>query len=418
MKIKQIKARQILDALGRPTVEVDLILADGTFSRASVPSGTSTGSHEAVEKRDKNSKIFDGQSVVGAVDNINCDISQYLIGREIDSQTQIDQLLIDFDGTENKSKLGANAILGVSLAFCKATAQSEKIPLFSYLAQLADSNPAIPLPMILMIEGGKHGNFATDIQEFMIVPNGNRFSNFTAILDAATKIFLTLGGILDKNNYSVGLGFEGGFCPREITSNEEALQLLLEAIKQAGFEPAQDFMLALDFASSEFYQDGEYILQSENSKAYSPKDWTNKIVTWCKNYPLFSLEDVHQEDLWQDWSHLTSQLGSTHQIVGDDLVTTNIKRIKQAEKEKAINAVLIKLNQIGTVTETLEAISLTKKFGWTPIISHRSGETADDFIADLAVGTSTPQCKFGGLNRGERIAKYNQLLRIEGQLKD
>lgn len=418
MKIAKIHSRQILDSLGNPTVEVDLTLENGIVASASVPSGASTGIHEAVELRDGEDS-FRGKSVLKAVENINQEIFSCLKGEEIEDQGKIDQLLIDLDGTLKKERLGANAILGVSMAACRAGASLKKVPLFSYIGTLSGNQQfKMPRPMMLMVEGGKHGNFATDIQEFMIIPSEKRSSSFKDVLEAGVKIFYILEEILRKKGYSTGLGFEGAFCPQEISSNEEGLSLLVEAIEKAGFKLRQDFLIAIDFASSQFYEDGRYVLKSEGSKTYSPKEWTDKIIDWTKNYPIFSLEDVHQEDLWQEWVSFTALLGHTHQIVGDDLVTTNIQRIKKAMETRAINAVLIKLNQIGTVSETLDAIALTKREGWQSIISHRAGETNDDFIADLSVGSGSEQVKFGGLNRGERIAKYNRLLNIEQKLID
>ncbi|OGE31662.1 phosphopyruvate hydratase [Candidatus Daviesbacteria bacterium RIFCSPHIGHO2_01_FULL_44_29] len=417
MKILNIQARQILDSLGIPTLEVKLTLANGLAALSSVPSGASTGRNEAVELRD-GEKTWGGKSVLQAVKNVNEEIFSKLAGEDVTDQRKIDQLMIDLDGTKNKQRLGANAILGVSMAVCKAAATFGNIPLFTYIGSLMNNQQFItPLPLILMLEGGKHGNFVTDIQEFMIIPTENRFDSFASTLEAGIKIFYCLQEILKEKGYSTGLGFEGAFCPQELSSNEEALQLLTQGIEKAGLIPGQDFSIALDFASSQFYQSGKYILKSEDGKTYQPKDWTDKIASWVNDYPIFSLEDAHQEDLWQEWTDLTDQLGQTHQVVGDDLVTTNIQRIKQAIDTKAINAVLIKPNQIGTVTETLEAITLTKQAGWPSIISHRAGETNDDFIADLCVGTGSEQCKFGGLNRGERIAKYNRLLEIEEQLR-
>lgn len=422
MKITNVHARQILDSRGLPTVEVDVVLENEILARAAVPSGVSAGSHEAVELRDGDLNLYNGKSVLKAVGNINGEIAEKLTGADSLEQRKIDQIMIDLDGTEKKSRLGANSILAVSMAVCRAAAISQKTELFSYIGGLAgQSDFQMPRPMILMLEGGKHGNFATDIQEFMIIPKAN-FGKFSSVLEAATIIFHTLEKKLKSKNYSTGLGLEGGFCPKEIGSNEEAFEILVEAISSSGFTAGTDFQIAVDLASSEFFENetadllpgsGEYILKSEGGKKYLPKEWTEKIIAWTKKYPIYSLEDPHQEDLWNDWSDLTEKLHDFHQIVGDDLVTTNSQRIKQAIKQCAINAVLIKLNQIGTVSETLEAIKLTHQAKMTSIVSHRAGETNDDFIADFCIGTGSEQCKFGGVSRGERIAKYNQLLRIE-----
>lgn len=414
MKISKIHARQILDSRGIPTVEVDVTLDNGNTATASVPSGTSTGTHEAVELRDGDKSLFNGKSVLKAIENVNVTINKALSGEDAANQEKIDEMMIALDGTENKSNLGSNSILGVSIAICKAIAKSRNMPVYQYIGELSQNHSfGIPYPMVLMLEGGKHGNFATDIQEFMVIPQTDRFNRFQETLEATVKIFYCLEELLKKRNYSTGVGFEGAFCPKELSSNEEALQLLIEAIKAAEFQPEQDFSIAVDIASSEFFKNGKYILESEERKSYDPKEWTDKLIQWTKNYPITSVEDPHQEDLWESWTEITTQLGQTHQIVGDDLVVTNLQRIKKAIDKKAINAVLIKLNQTGTVTETLRAIALTKQAGWMSIVSHRSGETNDDFIADLAVGAGVSQCKFGGVQRGERISKYNRLLRIE-----
>jgi len=416
MKISNIFGRQILDSKGTPTVEVEITLDNGVVALAAVPSGASTGSHEAVELRDEDN-LFEGKSVLTAVKNINKIIAPEIINLQSLDQKLVDQKLIDLDGTKNKSKLGANSLLGVSIAVCKAAALSQDISLHLYIGQISNNSKfKIPRPMILMLEGGKHGNFATDIQEFMLMPKDDRFENFTKVMEVNQKIFKNLEKNLSEKGYSTGVGLEGAFCPKELSSNEEAFELLVESIERSGFKPSKDFEIAIDFASSEFFLDGNYILKSEDNKKYTSNEWSEKIISWTNKYPIFSIEDPHQEDLWEEWSSLNQRIGSTHQIVGDDLVTTNPERIKQAIEKKAINSVLIKLNQIGTVTETLEAVALTKEAGWTPIISHRSGETNDDFIADFAVGVDAPQCKFGGLSRGERISKYNKLLKIEEQL--
>ena len=415
MKIAKIFARQILDSRGIPTIEVDAVLENDIIGRAAVPSGASTGTHEAVELRDSDSKMGVGK----AVENVNQEIAAKIIGMEIEDQGKIDQILIEIDGTENKSRLGANAMLGVSMAVCKAASYATKQRLFEYIGTLSlNRSFSIPQPMILLMEGGKHGNWATDIQEYMVMPGRNSNLKFEETLYSAHKIFQALEKILIEKEYSTGVGFEGGFCPRELKSNEEALELIIKAIEKAGYKAGEDFVLAIDFAASEFYRDGIYLLKSENEKKYTAQEWKEKVIEWTKNYPIYSIEDVFAEDEWSDWTSITSGIGKDYQIIGDDLTTTNPSRIKKAIDTKAINGVIIKLNQIGTVSETIEAVNLLKQAGLQTIVSHRAGETNDYFIADFAVGVGASQCKFGGPNRGERLAKYNELLRIEELLKN
>ncbi|MBI2031535.1 MAG: phosphopyruvate hydratase [Candidatus Levybacteria bacterium] len=407
MKIIKISARQILDSRGIPTVEVDIILENGIVGRAAVPSGASTGKHEAVELREPD------LGVGKAIENINGEIAKKIIGMDVEDQKGIDKNLIEIDGTEDKSHLGANAILGVSLAAARAASYATKQKLFKYIGRLSlNSNFQIPKPLVLLMEGGRHGNWATDIQEFMIVPKDSD-SSFAEILYKSASIFRTLEQILIEKGYSTGVGFEGGFCPRELKSNEEAFEFIIQAIDKAGYEAGNDFSLAIDFAASEFYQNNTYYLRSEDEKKYFQDEWKRKIIDWTKKYPIKSLEDPFSEDEWGDWSSLVSEIGEDHQIVGDDLTTTSIKRIKKAIDEEAINSVIVKLNQIGTVTETIEAVKLAKESGIITIVAHRAGETNDYFIADFAVGVGADQCKFGGPDRGERLAKYNELLRIE-----
>ena len=413
MKISKIFARQILDSRGIPTVEVDVSLESGIVGRAGVPSGASTGAYEAVELRDSDSK-----TVNKAVENVNQEISAKIIGMEVDDQKKIDQILIELDGSENKSRLGANAILGVSMAVCRAASYATKQKLFEYVGRLSSNNKfTIPRPMVLLMEGGKHGNWVTDVQEYMIMPGESSNFKFNEILYAVVNIFQALEKILIEKGYSAGVGFEGGFCPRELKSNEEAFELIIQAIEKSGYKAGEDFVLAIDFAASEFYQNGIYTFKSEDEKKYTAKEWKEKIIEWTKNYPIYSLEDPFAEDEWSEWTSITSEIGGDHQIVGDDLTTTNVNRIKKAIDEKAINNVIIKLNQIGTVSETIEAVNLAKQAGLKTIVAHRAGETNDYFAADFAVGAGASQCKFGGLNRGERLAKYNELLRIEEYLK-
>lgn len=416
MTISKVYARQILDSRGIPTVEVDLTLENGICQRAAVPSGASTGSHEAVELRDADNDHYHGKSVFKAVSHVNQLIAPKIEGQNVFDQKTIDDILIELDGTENKRSLGANAILGVSVAVCKAGAKAKKMPLYRYIAELFENKTFVmPRAMILLMEGGKHGNWSTDIQEYMVLPFEGAFATFAQTLEAGVSVFYALEGILSDMGYATGVGFEGAFCPKELSSNEEAFEIILKAIKKAGYSSDQ-FGLAVDGAASEFFENGHYILRSEGNKIITPRQWSDRIISWVSSFPIVSLEDMHQEELWEEWAHLKKKLANK-QIVGDDLVTTNVYRIQKAIDEKSINSVLIKPNQIGTVTETFEAIRLTKTTGFIPIISHRGGETNDDFVADLAVGTGASQVKFGGPDRGERLAKYNQLLRIEELLQ-
>jgi len=417
MKIKDIHAREILDSKGHPTVEAEVTLEDGTIALGQVPSGASTGTTEAVEIRDGDSRRYNGKGVLKAGENIKTLIKKVLIGQDAYKQKKIDQLMIEADGTENKAKLGANAIVGVSMAVCRAAARSQKIPLYQYFAQLCGNKDFIlPQPQILILEGGKHGNWSTDIQEFFVIPKKDRFETFTERLRAGAEIFHTLEKILKEKDYAVGVGYEGAFMPKEIESNEEAFQLMIEATEKAGYKLPEQVVLGLDAASSEFFENGNYVLKSEGGTKLTSRQWTEKIIEWTKKYPIWSMEDMHAEEDWDEWVYFNSQVGDHIQIVGDDNLTTNVKRIQKAIDLKAVNSVLIKLNQIGTVTETIEAIKLSDSAGLTTVVSHRGGETNDDMIADLVVGTSSWQSKFGGPDRGERLAKYNRLLRIEENL--
>ncbi len=417
--ITKLHARQILDSKSDPTIEVDVTLDDGSCARSSVPSGASTGVNEAVELRDKDPKVYGGKSVYGAVTTVNEVIAPKLIDMDPKDQRAIDQLLIDLDGTPNKSKLGGNAIVGVSMAVCKVAAVMQKIPLYRHIGMLSGNEHfVLPQPMILLLEGGKHGNWSTDIQEYMVLPDKEKFPTFEDKLAVGSTLFHTLEKVLLEKGMSAGVGFEGAFCPPQLTSNEEAIELLLEAIKRAGFEPGQDITLALDGAASEFIAaDGSYHFKSKGGYILSASEWITTIQNWKKSYPIASLEDMLGQEDWEHWAELTTRIGGECAIVGDDLVTTNVTRIQKAIDQKAINSVLIKVNQIGTVSETLDAIKLTHEAGMHTVVSHRGGETNDDFIADLCVGTGAAQCKFGGPDRGERLAKYNQLLRIEEELR-
>lgn len=415
MKITQISAEMILDSRGCPTIQSKIGLEDGTISMASVPSGASTGTFESHELRDKNPKLFDGKSVNLAIEKINSEISKALVGTDPFDQTKIDQTLIELDGTADKSRLGANSILAVSIGICRAAAKSKKQSLYKYIGQFSGFHQFfMPKPMFLMLEGGKHGNFATDIQEFMIIPQ-KPINDLAELLNSIFQITEQLRSILSSRNYSIGLGLEGAFCPIEIKSNIEAIKLITQAISQANYQPGQDFAIALDFASSEFFQNGNYVLKSEGNKLYSPAEWTKKIEDWVNKYPIVSIEDPHQEELWEHWTNLVNELNET-QIVGDDLVTTNVSRIQKAVEQKAMTSLIIKPNQIGTISETVQAVQIAKNNNLKIVVSHRAGETNDDFIADFCIGVGSDQCKFGGLNKGERIAKYNRLLIIEKEI--
>jgi enolase len=417
-KIKSVRAREILDSRGYPTVEADLRLSDGSSGRASVPSGASTGSHEAIELRDNDPKRYGGKGVEAAVKNVNETIAKAIHGKEFD-QRSLDDELIAIDGTANKEKMGANAILGVSLAFAKASAQSGGQTLYGYFNDIAVKAldkakiPLIlPVPMMNIMNGGKHAENSADIQEFMIVPTG--FITFKEALRAGDEIFHALKKILHAKKLSTTVGDEGGFAP-VLASNEAPLEFIMEAIKAAGYSAGKDIMIALDVAATELYKNGVYTLARDNKTRT-----TQEMIAWYEEliskYPIISIEDGLAEDDWEGYKIMTEKMGSKIQIVGDDLFVTNIARLSQGIEKKAANSILIKLNQIGTVSETIDAVILAKKAGYTAVISHRSGETEDTSIADFAVGTGTGQIKTGSLSRTERVAKYNQLLRIEEEL--
>lgn len=412
-KIKSVTAREILDSRGNPTVEVDMVLSDGSFGRASIPSGASTGSHEAVELRDGDPKRYGGKGVSKAVAHVNGPIGKALKGKEFD-QKKLDRRLIELDGTANKSRLGANAILGASLAFAGASAASMKRPLHVYFNKIAKigNTVRLPVPMMNIINGGKHAENSADIQEFMIVPAG--FKTFKEALRAGDEIFHALKKILHDQKMATTVGDEGGFAP-SLPSNEAALDIIMQAIKSAGYAAGKNIMIAIDAAATEFYKDGIYTLVRDNKTKT-----TQEMISWyeglIKKYPIISIEDGLAEDDWDGYAVLTEKIGKKVQLVGDDLFVTNIGRLSQGIEKRACNSILIKLNQIGTVSETIDAIILAKKAGYTAVISHRSGETEDTAIADFAVGTGVGQIKTGSLSRTERVAKYNQLLRIEEQL--
>ena len=413
-KIHKIHSRQIIDSRGTPTVEVECHLDDGTFAIADVPSGASTGEHEALELRDSSNQFF-GKSVYTAVNNINAIIAPKLLGNDSYNIYEIDQIMFDLDGTENKKHLGANAILGVSLACLKAFAKSKKLPIYQFIKNISNvKHNVMPVPMMNILNGGSHADNNVDIQEFMIYPSG--FKTFSESLQCGCEIFNTLKSVLKKKGYSTSVGDEGGFAPN-LRSNQEALDLLTESVIKSNYKPGEEVFFTLDVASSEFYnnENKKYKLDSEN------KLLTNmQMIEWyqslCSKYPIVSIEDGLDENDWEGWQNLFKALGTKVQIVGDDLTVTNLKRLEKAISLNAINAILIKLNQIGSVSETLDAIQLARQNNLGVVISHRSGETEDTIIADLAVGTGAGQIKTGSLCRSERVAKYNQLLRIEEAL--
>ncbi len=417
MKIKKIFAWEILDSRGTPTIETTTILEDGSMGRASVPSGASTGKYEAVELRDSDKKRYFGKGVLKAIENVNQIIAKALVGYEASKQKEIDQKLIELDGTENKSHLGANAILSISLSVARAQAQSEKIPLYQYLTRFnPDFNGVYltPIPEMNVINGGQHANWSTDIQEFMLFPIG--VDSISEAIRVNAEIYYQLKLILKSKKYSITVGDEGGFAPTNLTSNEEPFQLLIEACQKAGYQPGKDVFFGIDVAASEFYENGQYHLKKEN-KILTSDELLNFYQNLVKKYPIISIEDGFAEDDWEGFKKLTQVLGDRIQTIGDDLYVTNPKRLKKGIKEKSTNAILIKLNQIGTLTETIETILLAKNNGFKTIISHRSGETEDTFIADLAVAMGAGQIKSGAPARSERTAKYNQLMRIERELK-
>lgn len=410
--IIDVFAREILDSRGNPTVEVDVLLESGAFGRAAVPSGASTGVHEAVELRDGDKDRFKGKGVLKAVDAVNTEIAEHLEGFESTDQISIDLMLNELDGTENKSRLGANAILGASLAVAKASADEVGLPLYRYLGGVSSS--ALPVPMMNIINGGAHADNPIDIQEFMIMPVGAE--DMMEAVQMGSEIFHSLKAILKKDGHNTNVGDEGGFAPA-LKSSKEALDYILKAIKDAGYEPGEDVVLALDVASTEFYKGGKYNLAGEGKKL-SSAEMVDYLADLVANYPIESIEDGMAEDDWEGWALLTEKLGDEVQLVGDDLFVTNPERLMRGIEEGCANAILIKFNQIGTLTETLQAIEIAQKAGYGVVISHRSGETEDTTLADLAVATNAGQIKTGSLSRSDRTAKYNQLIRIEEELVD
>ena len=410
--IVDVVAREILDSRGNPTVEADVLIESGVMGRAAVPSGASTGSREALELRDKDSTRYGGRGVLRAVEHINTEISEAIMGLDAQEQAFIDRTLIDLDGTENKSRLGANALLAVSMAVAKAAADESGLPLYRYFG--GSGSMQMPVPMMNVVNGGAHANNSLDIQEFMIVLVGAQ--SFREALRCGAEVFHALKKILDAKGMSTSVGDEGGFAPN-LASNEAALALVLEAIDKAGYQPGAEVLLALDCASSEFYKDGRYVLGSENLKL-SSREFADYLAALADKYPIVSIEDGMAESDWEGWKVLTGRLGRKVQLVGDDVFVTNTKILREGIQLGVANSILIKVNQIGTLTETFEAIEMAKRAGYTAVISHRSGETEDTTIADIAVGTNVLQIKTGSLSRSDRVAKYNQLLRIEEDLGD
>jgi enolase 1/2/3 len=411
--IGDIHAREVLDSRGNPTVEAEVQLSNGAVGRAIVPSGASTGEHEAVELRDGDNERYSGKGVLKAVENVNAEIANALANMDASQQRVIDQKLIELDGTENKARLGANAILAVSMAVARAAAAEYQLPLYRYLG--GDAVNLLPVPMMNILNGGAHADNNVDFQEFMVMPVGAE--TFSDALRWGVEVFHTLKGVLKKRGYNTAVGDEGGFAP-SVKSNVEAIELVLEAIQQAGYKPGDEIAIALDPAASELYQDGKYVFKKSDKSAKTSEEMVRYWAKWARDYPIVSIEDGLAEDDWDGWQLLTKELGNKIQLVGDDLFVTNTERLQQGIDRSVANSILIKVNQIGTVSETLDAIDLARRHGYTSIISHRSGETEDTFIADLAVATGAGQIKTGSASRTDRVAKYNQLLRIEEELGD
>ena len=411
--IVDIVGREILDSRGNPTVECDVLLESGVMGRAAVPSGASTGSREAIELRDGDKKRYGGKGVLRAVEHVNTEISEAVLGLDAAEQIFLDQTLIDLDGTDNKSRLGANALLAVSMAVARAAAEESGLPLYRYFGGMAGYQ--LPVPMMNVINGGAHANNSLDLQEFMIVPVGA--PSFREALRYGAETFHALKSIIGGNGMSTAVGDEGGFAP-SVENHEAAIKLILQAIAKAGYTAGKDIVLALDCAASEFHKNGKYTLAGEGGLTLSAKDWANMLAGWVEKYPIISIEDGMAEGDWAGWKLLTEKLGAKVQLVGDDLFVTNTKLLQEGIEKRIANSILIKINQIGTLTETFRAIEMAKRAGYTAVISHRSGETEDNTIADIAVGTNAGQIKTGSISRSDRMAKYNQLLRIEEDLGD
>ncbi len=410
--IVDIVGREILDSRGNPTVECDVLLESGTMGRAAVPSGASTGSREAIELRDGDKTRYGGKGVLRAVEHINTEISEAVLGLDASEQAFLDKTLIDLDGTENKSRLGANATLAVSMAVARAAAEESGLPLYRYLG--GSGGMSMPVPMMNLINGGAHANNNLDLQELMIIPLGA--PSFREAVRYGAEVFHALKKIIDAKGMSTAVGDEGGFAPN-VASHEAALQMLIEAIDKAGYTPGEQIAIGLDCAASEFFKDGKYQLSGEGM-VLSAAEWTDILATWADKYPIVSIEDGMAENDWDGWKHLTDKLGQRLQLVGDDLFVTNTRILKEGIAKRVANSILIKINQIGTLTETFAAIEMAKRANYTAVISHRSGETEDATIADIAVGTNAGQIKTGSMSRSDRVAKYNQLLRIEEDLGD
>ena len=411
--IVDIVGREILDSRGNPTVECDVLLESGTMGRAAVPSGASTGSREAIELRDGDMKRYGGKGVLKAVEHINTEISESVLGLDASEQAFLDKTLIDLDGTENKSRLGANAMLAVSMAVARAAAEESGLPLYRYFGGMGGMQ--LPVPMMNVINGGAHANNSLDLQEFMIVPVGA--PSFREALRWGAEVFHALKKIINDNGMPTAVGDEGGFAP-SVENHEAAIGLILQAIEAAGYTAGTQIAIALDCAASEFYKDGQYVLEGEGGLKLDAQQWTDMLATWVDKYPIISIEDGMAEGDWDGWKLLTERLGQKVQLVGDDLFVTNTKILREGIDKGIANSILIKINQIGTLTETFAAIEMAKRAGYTAVISHRSGETEDSTIADIAVGTNAGQIKTGSLSRSDRMAKYNQLLRIEEDLGD
>jgi len=409
--IQDVHAREILDSRGNPTIEVEVLLDDGALGRAAVPSGASTGAHEAIELRDGDKSRFGGKGVLTAVENVNDRIGPELIDMDAIDQMGIDELMIELDGSPNKGKLGANAILGVSLAVAKAAASSLGLPLYRYIGGVTART--LPIPMMNILNGGKHADNNVDFQEFLCMPVGAE--SFQEALQIGTEVFHSLKAVLKGRGLSTSVGDEGGFAP-SLSSNENAIQVILESIDKAGYTPGKEVWIALDPAASEMYQDGKYVFYKSTGKAVSSEEMVDLWAGWAERYPIISLEDGMAEDDWEGWRKLTQAIGGKVQLIGDDLFVTNTERLKEGIDTGAANSILIKVNQIGTLTETLAAIEMAKQAGYTALVSHRSGETEDTTIADIVVATNAGQIKTGAPSRSERVAKYNQLLRIEEEL--
>jgi enolase len=410
--IVDVVAREILDSRGNPTVEADVLLESGVMGRASVPSGASTGSREAVELRDGDAQRYGGKGVLRAVENVNTEISEAIVGLDASEQSFIDKTLVELDGTENKSRLGANALLAVSMAVAKAAAEESGLPLYRYFG--GSGQMQMPVPMVNVINGGAHANNSLDLQEFMIVPVGA--ATFRDALRCAAEVFHALRKLLDAKGLSTTVGDEGGFAP-SLETHAAAIELILQAVDKAGYTAGQDVMLALDCAASEFYRDGRYVLAGERL-TLSAQELCDMLAAWADRYPIISIEDGMAENDWEGWKLLTGRLGKKLQLVGDDVFVTNTRLLREGVRQGVANSILIKVNQIGTLTETFAAIELAKRSGYTAVISHRSGETEDTTIAEIAVGCNALQIKTGSVSRSDRIAKYNQLLRIEEDLGD